>query len=99
MKNLNKKDLINDWQVNLFALCASLLIAFLLWGLAHISFVFLWLVITLISIPFWSQIAERAKKKFYWCGFIDAMLSYITLSPDAHDADEDEDNDTPCLED
>lgn len=98
MKNLNKKDLINDWQVNLFALCVGLLVAFLLWGLAH-SFVLLWLVITLISIPLWSQVAEKARKRFKWCGFIDAMLSYITLDPDAYDPDEDEDNDAPCLED
>ena len=99
MKNLNKKDLINDWQVNLFALCVGLLVAFLLWGLAHISFIFLWLVITLISIPFWSQVAEKARKRFKWYGFIDAMLSYITLSPDAYDPDEDEDRNAPCLED
>ena len=101
MKNLDKKDLINDWQVNLFALCAGLLIAFLLWSLAHISFIFLWLVITLISIPFWSKIAERARKKFKRYGLIDAMLCYITLNPDAYnvDEDEDEDDDAPCLED
>lgn len=99
MKNLNKKDLINDWQVNLFALCVGLLVAFLLWGLAHISFIFLWLVITLISIPLWSQIAEKARKRFKWCGFIDAILSYITLGPDAYDPDEDEDSNAPCLED
>lgn len=99
MKNLNKKDLINDWQVNLFALCVGLLVAFLLWGLAHISFIFLWLVITLISIPLWSQIAEKARKRFKWYGFIDAMLSYIALGPDAYDPDEDEDSNAPCLED
>lgn len=99
MKNLNKKDLINDWQVNLFALCVGLLVAFLLWGLAHISFIFLWLVITLISIPLWSQIAEKARKRFKWCGFVDAMLSYIELDPDAYDPDEDEDGNAPCLED
>ena len=99
MKNLNKKDLINDWQVNLFALCVGLLVAFLLWGLAHISFIFLWLVITLISIPLWSQIAEKARKRFKWCGFIDAMLSYIALGPDSYDPDEDEDSNAPCLED
>lgn len=99
MKEWNKKNLINDWQVNLFALCVGLLIAFLLWGLAYISFIFLWLVITLISIPFWSQVAEKARKRFKWYGFIDAMLSYITLSPDAYDPDEDEDSNAPCLED
>ena len=99
MKEWNKKNLINDWQVNLFALCVGLLSAFLLWGLAHISFIFLWLVITLISIPLWNQIAEKARKRFKWCGFMDAMLSYISLGPDAYDPDEDEDNDTPCLED
>lgn len=99
MKNLNKKDLINDWQVNLFALCVGLLVAFLLWGLAHISFVFLWLVITLISIPLWSQIAEKARKRFKRRGFIDAMLSYIPLGLDAYDPDEDEDSNAPRLED
>jgi hypothetical protein len=53
----------------------------------------------LISIPLWSQVAEKARKRFKWCGFIDAMLSYIALGPDAYDPDEDEDNDAPCLED
>ena len=95
MKKFNKKTLLDDWKVGAFSLCVGLIITFLLWSLAHISFIFMWFLITLISIPIWSQIVEKARKKYYWCGFVDAILNYLGSSEENLEDEED----GPRLED
>lgn len=92
MKQINKEKIINDWEIGLIAVVAGLAITFILWGLAHISFVFFWLVTTIATMPFWKQLAERAKKQYPHCGILDAIFSYLSDPNDWEDDDDDEDS-------
>lgn len=96
MKQIDKEKIVNDWQVGLIAVVVGLAITFMLWSLAHISFLFFWLVTVVVTMPFWKQLAERAKKQYPHCGMLDAIFSYLS---DPNDWEDDDDEDSMILDD
>ena len=90
MKQINGKVCVEDWKICAFALIVGLIITILAWCLTHLSFIFTWLVITVISLPVWRQVATWAKKRYPHYELLDAMLTYI-FSPQYNYVDEEDD--------
>lgn len=89
MKQIDKKNLTNDWKVCLIAVVAGLAIATVAWCLTHLSFILTWMAITIASIPVWKQVGEWAQKRYPDYSFSDALFAYFFLSNDYEDDDDD----------
>lgn len=58
------------------------------WCLTHLSFILTWMVITLMTIPIWREIADWAQKQYPHYELLDALMTYLFFPIEKNDEED-----------